>query len=609
MNNDYDEIKQGQTLIENRDRPCVFSLEYQEDLMKTKKGAFSWIWTYVKKYRLLMITGLTLSSFVAALNMINPIITGNIVDKVIKGGQHRILLPLILVMIFTTLGKSIVRYTYQVIFEHCSQNVILKMREELYSHIQTLDFSWYDKAPSGNVMTLLTSDLDKVRHFVAWTLYQILENLLIYVFSIITLSTINWKLTLAFLVIAPPVLFFVQKFKVHIRPAHMRVRDQFAVLNTKVGENIEGNRVVKAFVREDYEIKTFQKENEAFKNVSVNNADIRVKYTPWIEALCNLLPVILILFGGYLVIKQEMTIGQLVTFNGLMWAFTQPINMFGTLVDNTQNFNASADRLYELHLAKPKITNCKNPVVRDESIVGEVEFKNVSFTYNKIPVLKNISFVIKPGATVGILGPTGSGKSTLANLLCRYYDVSEGEILIDGINVKEYDLQYLRKNVGITMQEAFLFSDTVEGNISFGNQNASFEDIDKASELARVKDFIEDLSDGYQTIVGERGVGLSGGQKQRIALARLFLANPKIMILDDTTSAVDNETEYKIRQSIKSQSRGHTSFIISHRVSSFENCDVILVLQNGELVQMGSHEELMAQSGYYKTVWDEQNEI
>lgn len=577
--------------------------------MKVKKGAFSWIWTYVKKYRLLMITGLTLSSLVAALNMINPIITGNIVDKVIKGGQHSILLPLILVMIFTTLGKSIVRYTYQVIFEHCSQNVILKMREELYSHIQTLDFSWYDKASSGNIMTLLTSDLDKVRHFVAWTLYQMLENLLIYVFSIVTLSTINWKLTLAFLVIAPPVLFFVRKFKIHIKPAHMRVRDQFAVLNTKVGENIEGNRVVKAFVREDYEIQTFQKENEAYKDVSVDNADIRVKYTPWIEALCNLLPVILILFGGYLVIKQEMTIGQLVTFNGLMWAFTQPINMFGTLVDNTQNFNASADRLYELHLAEPSITNCQNPIVRDEPIIGEVEFKNVSFTYNKVPVLKNINFVIKPGATVGILGPTGSGKSTLANLLCRYYDVSEGEILIDGINVKDYDLQYLRKNVGITMQEAFLFSDTVEGNISFGNQNASFDEIDRASELARVKDFIEDLSDGYQTIVGERGVGLSGGQKQRIALARLFLANPKIMILDDTTSAVDNETEYKIRQSIKSQSRGHTSFIISHRISSFENCDVILVLQNGELVQMGNHDELMAQSGYYRTVWNEQNEI
>lgn len=576
--------------------------------MKIKKNAFSWIWTYVKKYRFLMIIGFTLSSTVAALNMINPIITGNIVDKVIKGGQHNILFKLILIMVGTTFGKSVIRYLYQIIFEHCSQNVILKMREDLYAHIQTLDFSWYDKAQSGNIMTLLTSDLDKVRHFVAWTLYQILENSLIYIFSIITLSSINWKLTLAFLVIAPPVLFFVNKFKVKIRPAHLKVRDQFAVLNTKVSENIEGNRVVKAFVREKYETDTFQKENEAFKQVAVENADIRVKYTPWIEALCNILPIILILFGGYLVIKNEMTIGQLVTFNGLMWAFTQPINMFGNLVDNTQNFNASADRLYELHLAKPKITNCENPYKSDNPITGKVEFKNVSFSYNKIPVLKKINFTINPGATVGILGPTGSGKSTVANLLCRYYDVTEGEVLIDGINVKNYDLQYLRRNVGITMQEAFLFSDTVEGNIAFGNQDASFEEIEKASELARVKDFISDLSDGYETIVGERGVGLSGGQKQRIALARLFLANPKIMILDDTTSAVDNETEYKIRQSIKSQSKGHTTFIISHRISSFENCDVILVLQNGQLTETGNHEQLMAQNGYYKTLWTEQNE-
>ena len=448
-----------------------------------------------------------------------------------------------------------------------------------------------------------------MRHFVAWTLYQILENSLIYIFSIITLSSINWKLTLAFLIIAPPVLYFVQKFKVHIRPAHLKVRDQFAVLNTRVSENIEGNRVVKAFVREDYETQTFQKENDAYKDASVENADIRVKYTPWIEALCNILPVILILFGGYLVIKNEMTIGQLVTFNGLMWAFTQPINMFGQLVDNTQNFNASADRLYELHLAEPKITNCENPIVCDTQIIGEVEFKNVSFAYNETLVLKNLSFVIKPGSTVGILGPTGSGKSTVANLLCRYYDATEGEVLIDGINIKDYDLQYLRKNVGITMQEAFLFSDTIEGNIAFANQESSFEQVEKASELARVKDFIADLSDGYETIVGERGVGLSGGQKQRIALARLFLANPKIMILDDTTSAVDNETEYKIRQSIKSQSKGHTSFIISHRVSSFENCDVILVLQDGQLTEMGSHEQLMALNGYYKTVWTEQNEV
>ena len=571
-----------------------------------KNTPFSWIWSYVRRYRILMFTGLSLSVMVAALNMINPLVTGNIVDRVIVGGKHELLFKLILVMICTTVVKAILRYSYQVIFEHCSQNVILKMREDLYAHIQTLDFSWYDAANSGNVMTLLTSDLDKVRHFVAWTLYQILENSLIYIFSVITLSFISWKLTLAFMVIAPPVLILVRKFKIHIRPAHLAVRDQFAVLNTRVGENIEGNRVVKAFVREGHEISRFDEENEKYRGVSVENADVRVKYTPWIEALCGILPVILILFGGWLVMKNQMTIGQLVTFNGLMWAFTQPINMFGLLVDNVQNFGASEDRLYELWCAESKIKNCENPVKSEERIRGQVEFRHVSFAYNETPVLNDVSFSIEPGKTVGILGPTGAGKSTIANLLCRYYDVTGGEVLIDGVNVKDYDLQYLRKNVGITMQEAFLFSDTVEGNIAFGNIEAPFEEVEKAAELARVKEFIGDLTEGYDTVVGERGVGLSGGQKQRIALARLFLSDPKIMILDDTTSAVDNDTEKKIRESIKIKSGGHTTFIISHRVSSFENADVILVIENGKISEYGSHEELMANKGYYRKVWDEQ---
>ena len=573
-----------------------------------EKNSFSWVWSYVRRYRFGMAAGLFLSVCVAAMNMVNPIVTGNIVDKVIKGGQHELLFKLITIMLCVVVGKSIFRYSYQVIFEHCSQNVILKMREDLYAHIQKLDFSWYDNAPSGNVMTLLTSDLDKVRHFVAWVVYQILENSLIYIFSIITLASINWKLTLAFMVIAPPVLFLVHKFKIHIRPAHMKVRDQFAVLNTRVGENIEGNRVVKAFVREGYETERFDKENESYRDVSVANADMRVKFLPWIDALCQVLPVILILFGGYLVIQEEMTIGQLVTFNGLMWAFIQPINMFGMLVDNTQNFGASADRLFELQKAESKI---KNPESESESadvtsVQGRVEFRNVSFAYNETPVIKDMSFVIEPGTTVGILGPTGSGKSTIANLMCRYYDADSGEVLIDGKNVKDYNLQELRRNVGITMQEAFLFSDTVEGNIAFAKQNASFEEVEAAAELARVKEFIGDLTDGYDTIVGERGVGLSGGQKQRIALARLFLADPKVMILDDTTSAVDNDTEYKIRQSIKSRSEGHTAFIISHRVSSFENCDVILVIQDGKIVDKGSHEELISHDGYYREVWLEQ---
>ena len=583
-----------------------------------------WIWSYIGKYKFLMALGLTLSVIVAGFAVVNPLISGTIVDRVINSPEHdfNLLLKLILLMVGATLFKAILRYSYQLIFEHCSQNVIRRMREDLYAHIQTLDFAWYDKAPAGNVLTLLTSDLDKVRHFVAWVLYQSLENSLVYTFSIITLGMINWKLMLAFLGIAPFVLVLVQKFKGQIRPAHMKVRDQFAVLNTRVGENIEGNRVVKAFVRESYEIGKFDTDNDGYRKAAVNNADVRVKYTPWIDTLCGLLPVILILFGGYLVIKGEMTIGQLVTFNGLMWAFTQPINMFGMLVDNIQNFGASGDRLYELWKTKPSVKKGFETIEEANAVSslgpaselsddfkceGRVEFKNVSFAYNQVQVIKNMSFTVEPGMTVGILGPTGSGKSTIANLMCRYYDVSEGAVLIDGKDVRDYVPEVLRKNIGITMQEAFLFSDTVEGNIAFGNQDATFEEVEHAAELARVKEFIGDLTEGYDTIVGERGVGLSGGQKQRIALARLFLANPKIMILDDTTSAVDIETEQKIRQSIKEQSQGHTTFIISHRISSFENCDLILVIQDGQIAQMGTNQELLAQDGYFRDVYQEQN--
>lgn len=571
---------------------------------------YKWIWSYIKKYRFWMAAGLFLSMIVAAVNVVNPLVTGKIVDNVIKAGHHELLLKLILIMLFTTLIKSIFRYSYQLIFEHCSQNVIRTMREDLYNHIQTLDFSWYDSAPSGNAMTLLTSDLDKVRHFVAWVLYQIVENVLVYAFSIITLSTINWKLTLAFMVIAPPVIFLVNKFKLQIRPAHLKVRDQFAVLNTRVGENIEGNRVVKAFVRENYEIDKFDTENIKYRDVAVANADVRVKYTPWIEALCGILPVILILYGGFLIIQGEMTIGELVTFNGLMWAFTQPINMYGTLVDNVQNFRASAERLFELVNTKPKIVNkidAKN--IDPATVKGKVEFKDVCFSYNETPVLKNVSFTLEPGTTVGILGPTGSGKSTLVKLLCRFYDVTSGKILLDDVDIRDYNLQDLRKNIGITMQEAFLFSDTVEGNIAFGNPEVDFEQVEKVAELARVKEFIGDLTEGYDTVVGERGVGLSGGQKQRIALARLFLANPKVMILDDTTSAVDIETEEKIRDSINKQKQGHTTFIISHRVSSFLDCDVVFVLKDGKIVEHGKHKDLVKKPGYYQDVFMEQQTL
>ncbi len=452
----------------------------------------------------------------------------------------------------------------------------------------------------------MTADLDAVRHFIAWVLYQIFENIVVFVFSIIVLSSINWILTLAFILIAPLIIFLVFRFKDKIKPSHTRVRDQFARLNTRVAENIAGNRVVKAFVREEYEMERFQKENILYRDTTVENANVRIAYLPVIESIGGALPVILILLGGYLIINDYLTIGELVTFNGLMWAFTQPINMIGNLVNDAQRFAASADRIWELKCRESKIVD-EDGAISIDRLKGDVEFKNVSFTYDELPVLDDVSFKVKTGQTIGILGPTGAGKSTIAKLLCRYYDCTDGSILIDGRDVRTYTLESLRRNVGITMQDVFLFSDTIEGNIAFGKPDASIEEVKNAAELAFASDFIEELSAGYDTIVGERGVGLSGGQRQRIALARLFLMDTPIMILDDTTSSLDVETEEKIRDSIAKRTSGHTTFIIAHRISSLEKADTILVIENGKITARGTHKELLAQPGYYRHVWLHQN--
>lgn len=565
-----------------------------------------WIWSYIKKYSFLMASGLLLTVIVAALNMVNPTVAGQIVDRVIRGGEKSLLLTFVLIMISATVLKSLVRYGYQMIFEHVSQNVIRNIREDLYDHVQKQDFSWFDRSPPGNVMTLMTGDLDAVRHFIAWVLYQIFENIIVFVFSIIVLSSINWILTLAFMIIAPIIIFLVLRFKDKIKPSHTKVRDQFARLNTRVAENIAGNRVVKAFVRENYEMERFQKENMTYRDTTVDNANVRIAYLPVIESIGGALPVILILLGGYLIINGHLTIGELVTFNGLMWAFTQPINMMGNLVNDAQRFAASADRLWELKCRKSRIVNEPDAIAAGR-VKGDVEFKNVSFKYNEVTVLENISFKAESGQTIGILGPTGSGKSTIAKLLCRYYDCTEGSVLIDGIDVKKYTLESLRRNAGITMQDVFLFSDTIEGNIAFGKPDATMEEVKKAADLAFASAFIKDLSAGYDTIVGERGVGLSGGQRQRIALARLFLMDTPIMILDDTTSSVDVETEEQIRDSIAMETSGHTTFIIAHRISSLEKADLILVVENGKITDRGTHKELLARPGYYRHVWLHQN--
>lgn len=572
-----------------------------------------WFWKYIRKYRFLMTLGLLMAVVVSALNMVNPTVAGTIVDRVIQGGEKNLLWRLVLLMVTTTLIKCVIRFSYQMIFEHVSQNVIRNIRQDLYDTVQSLDFSWFDRSPSGNVMTLMTSDLDAVRHFVAWVIYMTFENVLIFSFSIALLASISVPFTLMMLAVTPFIAFLVTRFARKIKPAHMKTRDQFARLNTTVSENIAGNRVVKAFVREDYETAKFMKENEKYRDCVLDQVGLRATYIPLIDAIVSLLPVVLILGGGFMIIKGNLTLGELVTFNGLMWALSNPLNMLGGLVNDAQRFAASADRLYELSRQSPSVADPARAATASDAenaaIRGDIEFRDVSFSYGAERVLENISFVAKSGMTVGILGPTGAGKSTLAKLLCRFYDCDSGAVLIDGRDVRDLPLETVRRNVGITMQDVFLFSDTIEGNIAFGKPDASEDEVYRAAREACADEFIRELSDGYDTIVGERGVGLSGGQRQRIALARLMAVDTPVVILDDTTSSVDAETEQKIRASIDALAKKKTTFIISHRVASIEKADLILVMDGGRIADRGTHEQLIARDGYYRDVWHHQNGV
>ena len=565
-----------------------------------------WIWTYVRKYRFLMVLGLLMAIIVSALNMVNPMTAGTIVDRVIRGGEHTLLPKLIILMVGTTIVKCLIRYVYQMIFEHVSQNVIRNIRQDLYDKVQSLDFSWFDRGHSGNVMTLMTSDLDAVRHFIAWVIYVSFENILIFAFSISLLVSISLKFTLMMLAVTPLIAIMAIVFAKKIKPAHMKTRDQFARLNTVVSENIAGNRVVKAFVREDYETDKFMKENLLYRDRIIEQVKVRSFFMPRIDALVSILPVVLILGGGFMIISGELTLGQLVTFNGLMWALSNPLNLLGGLINDAQRFAASADRLFELSRRESKI---KDPEVSSLTgrARGKIEFRDVCFSYGDESVLKNVSFIAEPGMTVGILGPTGSGKSTVAKLMCRFYDCTSGCVFLDDHDVRTISLETLRKNTGVTMQDVFLFSDTIEGNIAFGNPDLPVGEVLSAAERACADDFIDELPEKYDTIVGERGVGLSGGQRQRIALARLMAVDTPIVILDDTTSSVDVETEEEIRASIESSARTRTSFIIAHRISSIEKADLILVMNDGEIVDRGTHAELLSRSGYYREVWYHQN--
>jgi ATP-binding cassette subfamily B multidrug efflux pump len=564
---------------------------------------FKWVWSYIRKYRWTMGVGLVLVILCSAMNMVAPYVSGKIVDEVIYNKKIDMLIPLIIMIVAITSLRAILRYIFQMCFEYVSQNSIFKIRDEIYTNLQKMDFKYYDKTRTGDIMARMTGDIDAVRHFISWVIYMVFENSLIFILGVAVMFSINPAFTFILILLTPPVAYFARKLSIDVKPAFSGIRMQFSRLNTVVQENISGNRVVKAFAKEDYEIQKFDKENKRFKDRNLKAAGVWGKYLPILESFSGSFNIVLILVGGIWVINERLTMGQLVTFNSLIFAINNPLRMAGWLINDIQRFAASAEKIIELWSAKTSIDNISNPVKVDKKL-GVVKFNEVSFSYDgEEPVLKNIKLNINPGETIGIIGPTGSGKSTIINLLCRFYDCSEGKITIDGIDIKEIELRSIRKNIAVAMQDIFLFSDTIEGNIAYGVPDISFDEVEKAAKLAGAHDFITSFAEGYDTIVGERGVGLSGGQRQRIALARALVKDPSILILDDTTSAVDMETEHAIQQSLKTISKDKSVIIIAHRISSVKNADKIIVLDEGSIIEQGNHEELMNKRGYYYNVY------
>lgn len=569
--------------------------------------SMKWIWQYVRKYRLLMIGVFILIFIASGISIIYPLLGGKVIDDVVYQNKTNLLIPLLLIMIISTIIRTICRYTYQIMCERIGQNSLFRIREDLYKKLQSLDFDFFNNTRVGDIMARMTGDTDAIRHFVSWVSYNILENVFLFSFAIIIMATIDWKLTLALVIVTPLIAVLTMKMSSKAQPVFYEIRESFSRLNSMVEENISGNRVVKAFAREDFEMKKFHEHNEDFKKRNLDSADVSRTYLPVLDSLAGMLVVITLIFGGYLVIKGQMTLGDLVAFNGFLWMLNGPMRMSGWLINDVQRFIASSFKIQDM-----MATDAKIPIHAEKpapSLQGHVEFKNVSFHFEDDPntdVLKNISLKASPGQTIAILGETGAGKSTLVNLICRFYDSTSGEILIDGVDARKWHVRELRNHIATVMQDIFLFSDTIEGNIAFGAPDATMEDVRRMARIADADHFIETMPESYDTIVGERGVGLSGGQKQRISLARALLKNPSILILDDTTSAVDMETEVKIQGELKKITENTTTFIIAHRISSVKEADEILILNHGEIIERGTHTSLLAEKGYYFDIYNKQ---
>ncbi|HEX7737883.1 MAG TPA: ABC transporter ATP-binding protein [Ktedonobacteraceae bacterium] len=536
--------------------------------------------------------------------LIVPWLLGWVVNTGLQHGQFGSLLLATGAILLTSILRGLFAYGQGYLGQALSNLIAYDLRNTIYEHLQILDFPFHDEAETGQLMSRLTVDIEAVRNFFPMGLLRALLAVVYFVAITVILFTIDWQLALVTMICVPILLFLAFQVGSRLRPLWNKVQTETGVLGTILQESLSGIRVVKAFVRAGFEIEKYDVKNRELRELNMSAARMSAWNQPLMILVLNIITVLIIWIGGVAVVGHRINLGVLVAVTQYILLLATPVRSLGFVVTWFMRGLSGGIQIFRVLDTQPSIKDAPNALALSE-VRGEVRFEQVNFAYgNGREVLHEIEITAQPGQVVAILGATGSGKSTILHLLPRFYDATSGRVLVDGHDVRDLTLLSLRRGIGLVLQDVFLFNATLRENIAYGVENASEEDILKAAKIARVHDFALNLPEGYNTWVGERGVTLSGGQKQRVAIARTLLLNPQILILDDSTSSVDMETEYLIQQALDAVMRGRTTFVVASRLRTIKNADQILVLDEGRIVERGTHDELLTRNGPYRKLYD-----